>query len=152
MIRVSNIIFIFLEQNGSWILLYSFALLDSLIFSASYVILCDVCLHIHVWAKNILMLPDVITYVSKEFIIPNKSHSFVIQLCLRSRIGLWEKILLRSIWHHALFFLRCQCGVYKYCCSVLGTVCCRGKVRSANCARTLSKESYIYLYITNTQR
>ena len=46
------------------------------------------------------------------------------------------KILLCTIWYHALFFFRS--GVYKYCCSACGTIWWRDEVRSANCARIMT--------------
>ena len=67
----------------------------------------------------------------------NTSTPIVILLCLRSRIGLWEKhyYALFDVTHYFFF----QCGVYKYCYSVYGTVWCEDKVRSANCVRTVTK-------------
>ena len=38
---------------------------------------------------------------------PTECTHFIIQLCLRSPIGLWEKILLHTTWYHALFFFWC---------------------------------------------
>ena len=49
------------------------------------------------------------------------------------------KILLHTIWYHALFFF--WYGVYKYCCSTNGTVWCRDEVQRANCARTMVNRS-----------
>ena len=67
---------------------------------------------------------------------PKERTPIVIQLCLRSRIGLWIKLLRRTNEYHALFFF--WCGVYKYCCLVYRTVWCEDEVWSANCARTMS--------------
>ena len=66
---------------------------------------------------------------------PTERTPIVLQLSLRSQIGLWEKI------YYAPFDKLCTiffwCGVYKYCCLVYGTVWCGDEVRSANCARTV---------------
>ena len=47
---------------------------------------------------------------------PIERTPVIIQLCLRSRTGLWGYKLLCTINYLALFSF--QCGFYKYCCSV----------------------------------
>ena len=60
----------------------------------------------------------------------------VIQLYLRSQIGLWEKYYYAPVFDitQLVFF---WCWVYKYCCLVYRTVWCGDKVWSANCARKM---------------
>ena len=50
------------------------------------------------------------------YIVPDRMHSYrYTALSEVSNIGIMGKILLCTIWYHALLFFRC--GVYKYCCS-----------------------------------
>ena len=65
---------------------------------------------------------------------PTERTVIVIQLCLRSRLGLWKNITMRSLISHTSFF---QCGVYKYCWSGYETVWCQDEIRGANYARTM---------------
>ena len=78
---------------------------------------------------------------------PTERTPIVIQPCLRSRIGLWEK------YYYALFDItHCfssDIWIYKYCCLVYRTVWCGDEIRSANCANTMDITDVKLLRSTN---
>ena len=81
------------------------------------------------------------------FIVPSRTHSYCLTALSEISNRTVGKILLRTIWQHALFFFRF--GVYKYCCLVYRTVWCENEVRSTNCARRMQQYVTTKKYIVS---
>ena len=107
----------------------------------SYLIIWTLSQKVKIFTKGIIVIHRLeitsrtITYAWGQFIVSHRMHSYRHTALSEISNRFWGKILLRTVWYHGLFFFRC--GVYKYCCSVYGTVWCKDEVQSANCVRTM---------------